>query len=104
MTDYHAVKNDDIELGICIDKNDLCDVYVLDELNVPRQRQTIDAYTNLFGRILIDFCKNNNMFIMNGRYKEDRVGTVTSTSTRTLSIIDSLYSCQHLVFYAYSEC
>ena len=35
--------------------------------NIPINRQTADPSTNAYGYQLADFCKNNNMFILNGR-------------------------------------
>ena len=38
---------------------------------IPLQRQTADENTNLYGSQLLDFCKSNNVFILNGRIGND---------------------------------
>ncbi|CAC5400997.1 unnamed protein product [Mytilus coruscus] len=48
-------------------------VDIFDNLDIPKQRTSPDNYVNSFGRKLINFCKNNNMFILNGRLFVDRV-------------------------------
>ncbi|MEW8546895.1 MAG: reverse transcriptase family protein [Candidatus Thiodiazotropha sp.] len=63
----------------------ICDIYGNDDLyhenldilncfemyGIPLERQTADEITNLYGSQLLDFCKSNNVFILNGRIGND---------------------------------
>ena len=51
--------------------NEFYDVYILDDLNIPWLRNNPDNIVNNYGRKLISFCKNNNMFVLNGRVEKD---------------------------------
>ncbi|KAK6196333.1 hypothetical protein SNE40_001576 [Patella caerulea] len=57
----------------------------LKNLGIPIRRNSPDNCVNTFGRKLIKFCKNNNIFILNGRFDKDKVGRPTS---RNLSVVD----------------
>ena len=46
-------------------------VSCFEKANVRRSRSTADHVTNVYGPQLIDFCKNNNIFILNGRISPD---------------------------------
>ena len=48
----HYVENSDI-------------LYHFDQTNMSLVRETADRNINLYGRNLIDFCNNNNIFILN---------------------------------------
>ena len=65
------------------------DVNILDDLNISRSRNSPDLIINSYGRKLLDFCKNNNMFILNGRLDGDKIGKPTS---RNLSVVDYVLS------------
>ena len=39
--------------------------------DIPLVRKTADKTINTFGRSLLEFCKNNNLFILNGRVCND---------------------------------
>ena len=58
--------------------NEFYDVYILDDLDIPRLRNNPDNIVNTNGRKLISFCKNDNMFVLNGRVGKDHSGKPTS--------------------------
>ena len=43
----------------------------LKSLNIPTERKNADLHTNSYGYQLIEFCKNNDLFILNGRVGDD---------------------------------
>ena len=50
----------------------------LDRLNIPLQRASKDTKINNAGYWMIDICKNNNLFIINGRFGKDKgIGSAT---------------------------
>ena len=66
--------------SIC-DENNLNDMLkestelfnVLEKCSVPLERKNADYVTNVYGRNLLELCKNNNLFILNGRIGQDRL-------------------------------
>ena len=51
---------------------------ILEDLGIPFDRVSRDNKTNNSGYWLTDLCKNNNIFIVNGRFgKDKRVGAAT---------------------------
>lgn len=42
-----------------------------EKCNMSFKRNNVDHVTNLYGYQLVEFCKNNNIFILNGRLKPD---------------------------------
>ena len=78
MGDFNSrVKN--LPDFVRVDKH-VCDVYGLYDLNdestnvlncfesynIPRDRNSADNTVNSYGYNLLDFCKNSNIFILNG--------------------------------------
>ena len=58
----------------------------LEDYSVPIERKSKDKHINNSGYRLIDICKNNNLFILNGRFGKDKgIGNYTFRST---SVID----------------
>ncbi|MCW4346970.1 MAG: reverse transcriptase domain-containing protein [Candidatus Thiodiazotropha endolucinida] len=49
-----------------------CILNFFDISDIPLIRQNADNSINTYGRNLIDFCKSNNIFILNGRLSNDR--------------------------------
>jgi hypothetical protein len=47
-------------------------ISLLQELNIDIERRSKDCNRNNFGNILIEFCRNNNMIICNGRVGKDK--------------------------------
>lgn len=47
-------------------------VYKLDTLNVIKDRSSQDKHKNNSGYKLLNMCKNNNLFIVNGRIGHDK--------------------------------
>jgi len=58
-------------------------------LNIQRVRNSPDNVVNGYGRKFLEFCKNNQMFILNGRIGKDKIGRPTS---RNLSVVDYIIS------------
>jgi hypothetical protein len=69
LEDYEF--GDDLQ-GISI--NEVCN---LDIFGIPRRRTSKDKGKNRYGNFLLDFCKGNNVFIMNGRLGKDQMGNLT---------------------------
>ena len=44
---------------------------ILEKLNIPLERVSQDAKNNNTGYWLVDTCKSNNLFIVNGRFGKD---------------------------------
>ena len=59
---------------------------VLENLGIPLRRTSTDKRTNTHGFKLIESCRNNNVFILNGRVGKDR--NVGNNTFREKSIID----------------
>ena len=53
---------------------------VLIDSNIPLERTSVDNHCNNYGYKLIDLCRNNNLFIVNGRIGESRL-TCKDSST-----------------------
>lgn len=62
----------------------------LDLYNVPLNRFNADNTVNTYGRQLLELCKNNNLFILNGRIGQDRV--VPRTTCKDKSTVDYFLS------------
>lgn len=61
-------------------------LHLLNELKIPLKRVSKCSKVNRSGLKLIEMCKQNNMFILNGRYGKDR--NPGSFTFRNLSVID----------------
>ena len=59
---------------------------VLENKNIPLDRVSRDNKTNTTDYWLIDTCKNNNLFIVNGRFGKDK--GIGATTFRDKSLID----------------
>ncbi|CAC5390984.1 unnamed protein product [Mytilus coruscus] len=69
-------------------------VHILDNLNISRVRNTPDDVVNGFGRKLLEFCKSNKVFILNGRVGQDVNAKPTS---RNNSVIDYIICTSHFL-------
>ena len=72
LPDFHTDK-----FRLLVDKfhkSDFTDVSILDELNIQRVRISSDNVGNGYGRKFLEFCINNEMFILNGRIGKDKFG------------------------------
>ena len=59
-----------------------------DNVNIPLDRTVKDFSNNNFGYKMIDFCINNNVYIVNGRVGGDRdVGALTCKNTSTVDYV-----------------
>ena len=59
---------------------------VLNDLKMPLNRISMDKYKNKFGNLLLNFCKGNSMFIVNGRAGNDR--NIDRFAYRIASVVD----------------
>ena len=59
---------------------------ILEKYNVPLERATKDCKTNNTGNWLLETCKNNNLFIVNGRIGRDK--HIGAPTFRDKSVID----------------
>ena len=63
-------------------------VYMLEELGIPLRRANEDKVINQYVRKLLDFCKYNDVFILNGRIGEDKdIGKFTCTNVGVVDYI-----------------
>jgi len=58
---------------------------LLESSNIPLYRKSKDRKCNNHGNRLLNLCKNNNIFIVNGRYKSS---TSEDLTFRDTSVID----------------
>ncbi|CAG2229155.1 unnamed protein product [Mytilus edulis] len=84
--DFFNISDFEEHLTEFIDVNEFNDIHVLDDLKIPRIRNSSDTVVNSYGRKLIQFCKNNNMYILNGRVGKDRV--LGKPTSRSISVVD----------------
>jgi len=47
------------------------DLVTLDELEIPRKRKSMDKVKNGYGNKLLELCRGNSLFLLNGRVGED---------------------------------
>ncbi|CAC5372883.1 unnamed protein product [Mytilus coruscus] len=85
---------DDFVIDNLTDQSDYTDVYMLDDLNISRTRNNPDKVVNCYGRTFLEFCKNNKVFILNGRVGQDVIGRPTS---RNNSVIDYIVCTPHFL-------
>ncbi|VDI19453.1 Hypothetical predicted protein [Mytilus galloprovincialis] len=71
----------------------------LNQFNMLRMRYSKDVSTNSYGNHLLDMCKNNNLFILNGRVNGDKEGMFTC---RQSSVVD-YFICTHSLLYCIHE-
>ncbi|CAC5392434.1 unnamed protein product [Mytilus coruscus] len=65
-----------------------------DNLNISRERNSPDDVVNGFGRKLLEYCKSNKVFILNGRVGQDVNAKPTS---RNNSVIDYIICTSHFL-------
>ena len=66
-------------------------MHCFDEWNIPLERKNINATLNPYGRQLIEFCKNNNIFMLNGRLDQDDL----KLTCKNKSTVDYFLSTAH---------
>ena len=74
------------------------DLAILDTLKIDRKRKSMDAGKNRSGNILLELCRGNNLFIVNGRIGDDYPESGRLTC-RNSSVVD-YYICS-LCFFEY---
>ena len=83
--DFNSRTRSDLDY-LQADENEIIDVFSIfqndvDELsnqNIPLIRGNLDTTKNNFGNLLLDLCKYNNLFIINGRIGKNTIGKLTS--------------------------
>ena len=80
----------DIELE---DQSALDQHTILEQLSIPLERCSEDSITNSHGSRLIDTCRNNNLFILNGRVHKDTTGRFTFKYNSVIDYIISTAEC-----------
>ena len=76
---------DESDIGNDLEGIHVNEVCSLDLYAIPRKRNNQDKCKNRYGNQLLDFCKGNNIFILNGRLESDRDGKFTC---RRSSVVD----------------
>ena len=66
----HELNLDDFEV------DSLSNIHKLDELSIPRNRESDDKKKNNFGNYLLDFCRTNNMYLLNGPLEPGKCTTI----------------------------
>ncbi|VDI39621.1 Hypothetical predicted protein [Mytilus galloprovincialis] len=95
LSDFYDENSDDeFIVQHFTDQFDYTDVHILDNLKIPRERNSPDNVVNGFGRKLLDFCKSNKVFILNGRVGQDVNAKPTS---RNNSVIDYIVCTSHFL-------
>ena len=72
------------------------DLAILDTLKIDRKRKRMDAGKNRSGNILLELCRGNNLFIVNGRIGDDYLESGRLTC-RNSSVVD-YYICSPCFF------
>ena len=86
----------DFDRELCNNENvehlfiDLSNVYMLEELGFALRRANEDKVINQYGRKLLDFCKYNDVFIVNGRIGEDQKNS--KFTCKNISVVDCIIS------------
>ena len=65
-----------------------------DSYNIPLQRNSADLTVNFYGQQLLDLCRYNNLFILNGRLGTDKRSPKTTCKDR--STVDYFISSVHI--------
>lgn len=88
----------------------ICDIYGSSDLydenmcifrcfeihNVPLQRNNLDSNANAYGHQLAEFCKNNNVFILNGRLDSDTPRLTCKNASTVDYILSSAFNFEML--------
>ena len=61
---------------------------IFDDIQCSRRNTRDASFTNLYGRQLIEFCKNTSMLILNGRTEGDMKGNITCIANKGKTIVD----------------
>ena len=71
---------------------------IIENLNIQLYRESKDTKTNARGYTLIDICRSNDLFILNGRYGEDKnVGQFTFRDKSVIDYVMATAHCFHLL-------
>ena len=93
-SDHFLLNHFNIELE---DQSALDQHSILENLSIPLELSSEDSITNALGSRLIDICRNNNLFILNGRVHKDTTGRFTFKYNSVIDYIISTADCfQHI--------
>ena len=77
------------ECGIDLEQNDFCTRDSLEAINIVTTRYNKDVVVNNNNKLLIEFCRNFDLKIANGRFGEDCcVGNHTCVADKGSTTID----------------
>ena len=91
--DFNARTAEDDEF-ITLDENTLFETFddfnenapnILQQLNLPLKRNNVDKGKNPYGNLLLNLCRGNDLFIVNGRIGDNKEGNLTC---RNASVVD----------------
>lgn len=57
----------------------LSNIFELHNMRLLKIKKAFDKIKNNFGNLLLNFCRNNNMYLMNGRLEEKKITTIKSS-------------------------
>ena len=61
---------------------------IFDDFQIPLHRFVKDTHVNNFGYKLVEFCKNNDLYLVNGRVGSDKaVGGLTCKNSSTADYV-----------------
>ncbi|CAG2204073.1 unnamed protein product [Mytilus edulis] len=101
LGDFNARTGNDVDYTTMNDKESQTEIFgfiendyvVLDELNIPLLRQNLDKAKNRYGNLLLEFCRANSLFILNGRMG----GNSGNFTCRNASVVDYVITSVHLL-------
>jgi hypothetical protein len=94
-SDSHINEIFNIDLDL---QNQLDKYTILNNLSIPLNRNSKDCRTNTQGFRLIDICKNNNLFLFNGRlFKDKNTGSYTFRDKSVIDYVCSTADCLEYV-------
>jgi hypothetical protein len=71
---------------------------ILENLSISLNRNSADKRTNTHGLRLIDICKNNNIFILNGRmFQDQHVGNFTFRDSSVIDYVIATAECYKFI-------
>jgi hypothetical protein len=74
------------------------DLATLNELNIDKNRKNVDKVKSRSGNNLLDICKANNLFIVNGRIGDDKTESGKLTCKNSSVVDYCICTCSFLQF------
>lgn len=69
-------------------------------MRVLKIRKSFDKTKNNVGNFLLNFCRNNNMYLMNGRLEENKFTTIKSSVVHWCITYSSIEFLKHFIHYS----